>query len=220
MKSFLATLLLLATITASAQTGQPQPSGTITGIVTNNDGDPIEGATLCTSYTTATGWGTSCGGAQSGEGGKFEIHVPLGEIGVFAQKHEGGYWPVTDASPSHTKGIRKLTLTSDAPTAKVTLKIGPKPGELRFSVKDKTTGKAVEGFAVRWIGMDDAYMMSFDAPTNRADIPPNIDVIVEVHAKGYHRWFYIDPPTSQPTLRLAAGEVKELDVELEPEDKK
>jgi hypothetical protein len=51
MPTALVTLLLLAAITASAQTtqsviGQPQLGGTITGVVTNNNGDQIEGATL------------------------------------------------------------------------------------------------------------------------------------------------------------------------------
>ena len=51
--------------------------------MTNNVGDLIEGATLCTSLWNATGSSTSCGVAQSGKGGQFELHVSLGEIGVF-----------------------------------------------------------------------------------------------------------------------------------------
>jgi hypothetical protein len=220
MPSVLAAFLLLA-ITVAAQTTQPlseqaQPGGTITGTVTNDDGDPIEGATLCTTYWSATGSGTSCGGAQSGNGGNFEIHVPLGEVGVFAQKQEGGYWPATDAWSSHTKGVHKLTLTSDAPSAKVTLKIGPKPGELKFSVRDKSTGESIQGFRVRWIAMDSTQMMSMEIPGPTL-IPAEKDVIVVVQAQGYRRWFYINPANpSQPTVRLASGEVRELEVELEP----
>jgi len=202
---------------ASAQTAHGLPlDGTVTGIVTNDNDDAIEGASICIEVTDEHGGsGTTCGGNQTDAHGHFSIRVPLGKIGVYAQKQEGGYWPVTDASPSHTKGIRRLTLTSDAPTAKVTIKIGPKPGELKFSVKDRATGKPVEGFGVRWIGMDNAYMMSFAIPTPTL-IPSNVDVIVVIQAQGYRRWFYIDPSTAQPTLRLASGEVKELDVELEP----
>ena len=68
MPSILATLFLVAAITASAQStpdsssfnGQPL-DGTITGIVTNNDGDPIQGAGLCTEVSYDHGAGTSCG---------------------------------------------------------------------------------------------------------------------------------------------------------------
>lgn len=224
MQSFLASLLLVVAITASAQTGQPQPGGTITGVVTNNDGDPIEGATLCTSYTTATGSGTSCGGTQTDSHGQFQIHVPLGEVGVYAEKTTAGYWfPATDNGmppalenrmpPRKAAGIKTVTLTTDSPTAKVVVKIGPRPGELKFSVKDKATGKQVEHFGVRWIAMDNARMMSMEIPTPTF-IPPDVDVIVVIQAQGYRRWFYIDPSTSQPTLRLSSGEVKELEVEL------
>src|SRR5437588_4081650 len=224
MPSALATLLLLVSFVAAQTSPSPneqvQPGGTIRGIVTNNDGDPIERATLCTGYTTSNGSSTSCGGTETGKDGKFELHVPLGEIGVFAQKNEGGYWPVIEDNPLHSKGIHKVKLTTEAPTARVTLKIGPKPGELKFDVRDKATGKPVEGYGVRWIAMDNARMMSIDIPTPRTLIPPDIDVIVEVHAHGYRRWFYIDPSNlSQPTLRLASGQVRHLDVELEPEKK-
>jgi hypothetical protein len=222
MPSVLATLLLLATFTA-AQTAQSaneqQPGGTITGVVTNNDGDVIEGATLCTNYATANGSGTSCGGTESGKDGRFELHVPLNTTGVFAQKNEGGYWPVIEDSPLHSRGIHKLKLTTQAPTATVTLKIGPRPGELKFDVKDKATGEIVPTFSVRWIAFDNARMMSIDIPTAHTLIPPDIDVIVEVHTGGYRRWFYIDPSSSQPILRVSSGEEKHIDVELEPAEK-
>jgi len=231
MPSFLASLVLVVAIpiTAAAQTTQslseqPQPGGTITGIVTNNEGDPIEGATLCTNFATANGSGTSCGGTETGKDGKFELHVPLGEIGVFAEKRQGGYWPpaVENSYPRRHRaaGIKTVTLTADAPTATVTLKIGPKPSDLKFNVKDKSTGKPIEGFRVRWIAMDDARMMSIDIPTTQTLIPPGIDVIVAIQAQGYRRSFYVDPSTSQPIIRLASGEERQLDVELEPEEKK
>src|SRR5437588_7176945 len=105
MPSVLATLLLLVTFVAAQTSPSPneqvQPGGTITGVVTNNEGDLIEGATLCTSLWSATGSSTSCGGAQSGKGGQFELHVPLGEVGVFAEKQVGGYFPLMDNSPAH-----------------------------------------------------------------------------------------------------------------------
>jgi hypothetical protein len=69
--------------------------------------------------------------------------------------------------------------------------------------------------------MDDTRMYSNEGgPSTSVPIPPEIDVIVEVHAKGYHRWFYLDPATSQPTLRLGSSEERHLDVELEPIEKR
>jgi hypothetical protein len=177
---------------------------------------------ICTTYQNANQSGTACGSAESDKHGQFEIHVPLGEVGVFAEKQQGGYWSVVDLSPPpQRKGIHMLKLTREEPTARVTLKIGPRPGLLKFDVKDKSTGKPVTGFGVRWIGVDNTRMMSVEiSPQTQAFIPPAVDVIVEVHAKGYRRWFYLDPSTSQPILRLSSGEEKQLDVELEPTEAK
>ena len=229
MSSVLSTLLLLAAITASAQatqsvSGQPQLDGTITGIVTNDDGEPIQGASLCTEVTYEHGSGTSCGGTQTDAHGQFSIRLPLGEIGVYAQKTDGGYWPrsVELRMPKTGRmiGIKTVTLTREVPTATVKLKIGPRPAMLKFEVKDKSTGKPVESYHVRWIGVDNAMMNAFEGPASRdLAIPPGVDVIITIHATGYRRWFYLDPSTSQPTLRLASGEEKQLDVELEPEEK-
>ena len=197
--------------------------GTITGVVTNDDGEPIEGASLCTEVTYEHGSGSSCGGAQTDAHGQFSIRVPLRKIGVFAQKPDGGYWPsaieIRMPKTGPTTGIKTVTLTREVPTATVRLKIGPRPATLKLEVKDKATGKPVP-YNVRWIGVDNAMINAFERPTSgELAIPPGVDVILTIHAKGYRRWFYIDPSTSQPTLRLASGEVKELEVELEPEEK-
>ncbi len=225
MPSVLATLLLLAAVTASAQTGQPPLDGTITGVVTNNDGERIQGASLCTEVTYDHGSGTSCGGTQTDAQGRFSIHVPLGEVGVFAQKMEGGYWPASyemrTPSTGRTIGLKTVKLTREVPTATVKLKIGPRPVTLTFEVNNKATGNPVKAYNVRWIGVDNQMMNSTEGPgLGSLAIPPGVDVILTIQAKGYRRWFYIDPSTSQPILRLASGEVRQLDVELEPEEKK
>ena len=98
MPSLIALLILVSAVTSSAQTVQslsePTQPGRISGIVTNNDGDPIEGATVCTSFKTAPRGSSmsSCGLTQSDKDGRFEVHTPLGEVGVYAEKQEGGYW--------------------------------------------------------------------------------------------------------------------------------
>jgi hypothetical protein len=231
-RSTLAALLFGAAIAASAQTapgstavrGQPPLDGTITGVVVDNDSDPVDGASICTQVSYENGSGTSCGGTLTDAHGQFTVHVQLGEIGIYSEKIVGGFWPsmVGIRVPNgNVMGIKAVTLTREAPTAKVRLKIGPKPGELKFAVVDKSTGKPVEGFSVRCIGMDDTRTYSNEGgPSTSVPIPPGIDVIVEVHAKGFHRWFYLDPATSQPVLRLASSEERHLDVELEPEEKR
>src|SRR5438270_13805222 len=124
--------------------------------------------------TSAAGSGMSCGGRESGNDGKFELHVPLGEIGVFARKNESRYWPVIEDNPLHSKGIHKVKLTTEAPTATVTLKIGPKPGELKFDVRDKATGKPRRRL---W--------RALDRDGQRADDVDRCTHIPDIHSSGY-----------------------------------
>jgi hypothetical protein len=223
-------LLLLAPFTAPSQTvpgsrslsGEPQLPGTISGLVTNNDGEPVAGASLCTEFKNEHGASSSCGSPQTDQHGQFSMHVPLGEVGVYGSKPEDGYLPpAVIINPKGNMVGTTVQLTSDAPTAKVKLKIGPKPAVLTFDVKDKSTGKPVESFRVRWFGIENLGTMSPSekVPATRVPIPPNLDVIVVISAEGYRRFAYIDPSTSQPILRLASGEERQLDVELEPEEK-
>ena len=200
----------------------PQP-GTITGIVTNNDGELVEGASLCIEFKDEHGGASSsCGSAQTDQHGQFSMHVPLGEVGVYASKPEDGYLPpAVIINPKGNMVGTTVRLTSDKPIAKVKLKIGPKPAVLQVEVKDKSTGKPVESFRVRWFGIENLGTMSPSekVPATRVPIPPNLDVIVVISAEGYRRLAYIDPSTGQPILRLTSGEERELDVELEPEPK-
>jgi hypothetical protein len=227
MLSLVALLILFSAITGSAQTVQslsepPQP-GTITGIVTNNDGELVEGASLCIEFKDEHGGASSsCGSAQTDQRGQFSMHVPLGEVGVYASKPEDGYLPpAVIIDPKGSMAGTTVRLTSDKPTAKVKLKIGPKPAVLKIDVKDKATGKPVENFRARWFGIENLGTMSPSekVPATRVPIPPNLDVIVVISAEGYRHLAYVDPSTAQPILRLASGEERELDVELEPEPK-
>ena len=88
--------------------------------MTNNDGDPIEGGSLCTQVTYEHGQGSSCGEAQTDSHGQFQLRVPLGEIGVFAEKLDGGYWPPawensTPPRPHKAAGIKTVILTPESP---------------------------------------------------------------------------------------------------------
>ena len=48
-------------------------------------------------------------------------------------------------------------------------------------------------------------------------LPASSDLVVIVTAQGYKGWVYTDSDDqSRPVLRMAAGEQKELDIELQP----
>jgi hypothetical protein len=223
-----ATLLLLFTVLGQAQTGKDaQPQGSIAGTVTNDEGEPIGQASVCTRIPRRNGSSSSCGSVQTDQNGQFQLDgLPLGEIGVYGEKMRDGY--LVDAEASGTSfppsGVRKnsrmqtVVLTTDHSLAHVMLTLGPKPGELKLTVSDKLSGKRVQGFNVRWIALPDSRMFSFASGSayNPWLVPPDTDLIVEVSAVGYQNWFYLDPSNSEPILRLGSGEQKELIVELLP----
>src|SRR5258708_2566178 len=108
--SWLATglVLLLAPPVLCPQTG----NGRITGTVINSDGEPVSQAAICTTIRSSNGYSTSCNSAETDKDGRFELdHLPLGDIGVFADKPNAGYW-TDDLGKSQT-----ITLTSQEPLA-------------------------------------------------------------------------------------------------------
>jgi hypothetical protein len=137
----------------------------------------------------------------------------MAEVSVSADNTLAGYWANHEA--------QKVKLTPEEPFARVVLTVGPRPGELKLTVKEKTTGQFLQSFNLLWITVDATnWVISSDSTAGKPVlIPPDTDLIVEVSAAGYRKWSYLDPSNSQPILRLASGERKELTVELQPEVK-
>lgn len=185
--AFLATtLLVLFSLPAHAQSdNQPQAQGRIMGTVTNDQGEPIAEAAVCTAIGDSYSSRTACGDTHTDKNGKFELdHLPMGEVGVFAEKQQDGY--LTDRNMLK---LKRLRLTPEEPLARVVLNIGPKPAELKLTVDDKTTHKPMDAFFVRWITVDGnraaTWVKSGITLAQSTLIPSDTDVILEVSARGY-----------------------------------
>jgi hypothetical protein len=213
--SIASTILLLLTLVCYAQSGErTHGPGRITGTVLNENGRPIDHAFVCVSSSGSSH--TECS-VFTDPNGQFEIqHLPLGTSSVFATKEEDGY-----SAHSQAPG-QKITLTSQEPSANVTVRLAPKAGTLIGSVKDSLTGKPVDKISVIYVaengqgsGSAGVYAGEF-----RVNLPTTSAYLVFVSAPGYRTWFYTDPSDqSRVSLRLASGEQKSVDVELVPEPK-
>jgi hypothetical protein len=121
----------------------------------------------------------------------------MGEIVVEAIKPEDGY--VAFAGTSVKEDV---TLTRSQSSATVVLKLGPKPGVLLPSVKDKFTGKPVTEFDVSWEHSDKPNSSLSGGQTisqqdRRAIVPPEKYLVLTISARGYKKWVYHDrPPTA------------------------
>jgi Carboxypeptidase regulatory-like domain len=203
-------LLFLATLLCYAKSGKQTLSlGRISGIVLNEDGQPVTHASVCVSLAGSSM--TECR-VQTNETGQFEIeHMSMGTFHVFATKDEDGY------SGENQRGL-KVVLSTQDPGANITIKLDPKAGMLVGTVRDSLTAKPVHEIQVAYVstegkgnGSAGTYNGEF-----RVNVPTTSDYIIVVSAPGYKSWIYIDPTDQSPSLRLASREQKSLDIELVP----
>jgi len=215
-------LLLLSTFSAYSQVSQPsQAEGRVVGTVLDEQGQPINGAQVCTQVSLPSKINANCV-VRSDKTGQFQVkHLAMGTFGVYAEKREDGY-----AGSDQLGGIQTVTLTPDAPLAQVILKFALKSGILAPSVKDKVTGKPVCNFLIQWhaIPADSVSIAGgagFSQWTTRTSIPAEKDVFIdEVSARGYQKLLCTDPadPSKPLKVHLQHGEVKLLTFELEPDN--
>jgi hypothetical protein len=146
----------------------------------------------------------------------------MATFGVEAIKPEDGYIAFAGTSVKET-----VTLTPSRSSATVVLKLGPKPGVLLPSVKDKSTGKPIISYLFQWqiFNSQQPYVTHSGGQTirrvnERALVPPEKYLVLTISARGYKKWVYHDPsdPSRPAFIRLQPGEEMELLVELEPEE--
>jgi hypothetical protein len=226
MRPMLLTLLLLASLPTFPQTADSsQPEGTISGSVLDEHGQPFKGVTVCTYMIGAPSGSKEARGdcpVATDEAGQFLIdHMGMGTFGVEAIKPEDGYIAFAGTS------VKKMvTLTPSQSAATVALKLGPKPGVVLPSVKDKLTGQSIISFQLSWELVDannpnrrSSGGQDITIGIKRAIVPPEKDLLLTISAPGYKKWIYHDPsdPSRPSLIRFGPGEEKELLVELEPQ---
>lgn len=191
--------------------------GMIAGTVLDATGQVAEAARVCIS--------ASSGDSKSGVTTEFICPISADKYGQFQLEHLkiGAYTVFAQDAADHSsmaaeeKG-QKVTLTPTAPYAHVTLRL-KSGGILLGSVTDALSGKPVHQFRVQYQelnreGSGGAY--AYDGHF-RTLVPAASDLVVIVTAQGYKGWVYTDSDNqSRPVLRVAAGEQKELDIELQP----
>ncbi len=226
MRTMLLTLLLLASLPTFPQTADSsQPEGTISGSVLDEHGQPFKDVTVCSYMIGAPSGSKEARGdcpVTTDEAGQFRIdHMAMGTFGVEAIKPEDGYIAFAGTS------VKKMvTLTPSQSAATVALMLGPKPGVLLPSVKDKLTGQPIISFQLSWEIVDannpnrhSSGGQDITQGIKRAIVPPEKYLFLTISAAGYKKWISHDPadPSRPPLIRFRPGEEKELLVELEPE---
>jgi len=136
--------------------------------------------------------------------------LKLGTYGVFAINEAEGY-SIENQSPG-----QDVTVSSDQPWPSVTVRLHGRGGVLVGSITDKLTGRSIRG-SIQYMAVDmdcDSAASTLVEGKFNVTITPNCDVVVIAKAKGYKGWVFTDG--ARPTLRLARGERKEINIQLEP----
>lgn len=211
------TLLMFVGLLASAQ-NKPQSPGSsgIVGTVLNEEGQLVDHAKACVSFTTGSNSRTINCNVPTDKDGQFTIEgLKIGTYGVFAINEAEGY-SIDNQSPG-----QEVRITAEEPWQNVTVQLRARGGILVGSVRDKMNGRSVEAAWVEYIVIDNG-----GGGTTRTDgefqltVPTDCDLLILVHAKGYKGWLYNDASNpTRPIVRVASGEKKVLDVELEPSPK-
>ena len=189
--------------------------GGITGFVGTEDGQPANGAKVCTAIQSGNSRTIDCRWSV-GSDGHFTIdQVPVGSYQVFAINEGSGY-SIENQSPG-----QRVTITPNQRWQDITIRMCQPGGIVSGSVIDSLTGKPIRSAYVSYSGLDcDAaggtYRMNDSGAFDLA-VPPNCDLVIIATAHGYRGWVFADPSNpSRPALNLAAGQRKQLDIRLEP----
>jgi hypothetical protein len=218
-------LLAIALLLSGTFSAQGQESGSIRGIVVNEEGSPVRGATVYPSSTTdhRPMGGRLPPSARTDETGHFVIQgLQFDEYEVTAYNEDQDYpdlygtWLLFYKRPA-----KRVKLTSQEPTATVEIRLGPKTGVLVGTITDAITGAPLNACAgFKQISAAD-FNYAYPVKTNyRLLIPADADLTIKVWLDGYKPWYY--PGTDQKfagtSMRLRSGEEKMLDIQLQPDE--
>jgi hypothetical protein len=198
---------------AQADMSSPAEGG-ITGVIVTEDGQPATGATPCTLMRSGDNTGIVCRrSAAADTQGRFAIeHLKPGTYQVFAINEAEGY-SIDNQIPG-----QDVTISGNQLWPNLTVHMRSRGGILVGSITDKVTGKSIRA-QIEYLVIDN----DAGGGTQMADgnfqlvVPANSDVLVVAVAHGYRGWVYTDTASpSRPVLRLASGERKTMQIELEP----
>jgi len=221
MPSVFATLLLLAAIAGSHK-------GSIRGIVIDESGNPVHLAQVMARDLQPAPPGVvvvDIGAVpwfETDEAGRFVLKGLIGghRYKVYAKDERQGYADPT--IPTYNpKDEAVVVEASDAPRSSpdVRIQLGPKAVTLQYDLKDAVTGKTLTDYSITLTRIDTDYAFGGSVQGNKVLLPADADMRIKIEVKGYEPWYYPGQSTEEAAmpLRGLSGEVKHLDVLLQPE---
>lgn len=208
----------IAAICSAKRSGASSANGAIIGVILREDGTPAADFRVCTEvHLSQSGWEhiETCCPTRTDEKGHFIIaDLEPGTYGVLAENIAEGY-STLNQSPGQSVTLTKKHLRSN-----VSIQLRHKGAVLAAAITDKETGMVIPDVNFSYDGVDceagGNVLRDLDGKYY-LDIPTNCDVVIIARARGYKGWVYTDTKNpSHPLLRLAEGERKLIEIQLEP----
>ena len=193
-------------------------SGEVSGVVLNEDGQPAVDFQVCTQvHAKQSGFEQTqtCCSAKTNSEGRFTItNLKPGTYELLATNDAEGY-SIGNQSPGQAVAVpEKHSQTS------VTIRLRNKGPVVVAHIIDKDTGKPLDNAQLQYSGVDceaGGDVLRGVQGQYALPIPTDCDVTLIARATGYRGWVYTDSSNSlRPVLRLAAGQRKLLEIQLEP----
>jgi hypothetical protein len=195
-----------------------QDAGVVKGVVTDENNKPIAHMRVHLAEDKAVVGHRILRIFETNTQGEFEITgVAWGHYYVVTEKEAAGY-PDTELAFYSNLSVPKVEVSPNVPTSEVKLRLGPKAAVLAVkSVADASTALAVHSASVTLRRADNPQFSITTSAGGAILIPAATDVTVEVTAPGYQKWTWAADDGSSEKLRLASGESRTLEVQLQPE---
>jgi Prealbumin-like fold domain len=217
-KTALVLLVFCGVLSFGAKRKDSTHNSQVSGVVLTEEGLPAADFQVCTQvHANQSGFEqtVTCCVARTNSEGRFTItDLKPGTYELLATNDAEGY-SIGNQLPG------QVVVIDDKPSRpSVTIRLRNKGPVVVAHIIDKSSGKPLDDAQLQYSGVDcDAggdVLRGFQGQYS-LPIPSDCDVMLIARAKGYRGWVYTDDhSSSRPVLRLAAGQRKLLDIQLEP----
>ena len=191
-------------------------SGSISGVVLNNDGISVFGAKVAAVPSGLAFHAVRY--VETDSAGHFLIdHLPWGDYSIHTRKDSERY---ADSGQMFYNGKMppRVTLSASTPSVTLTLRLGLKAAVIQGTVTNAATGRPVTtaSVTITYLSAPYASLGKTLHPEFSILIPSNVKLSMEVQAEGYVPWRYPGYNKTDDALLEQADETRDIQIRLIP----
>lgn len=194
-----------------------QPSGRIRGVVSDEKGRPVAGATVYATQVDGTDGNEKS--AHSNEKGSFIIiGLKWGKYLVTAEKIDAGYPRTPSKFYGNYKAVRIQEISVRKPAASIEIIFRGKVPAMTGTVIDEEASVPIPAtFLFRYATDPSNVMVAETQPNYHILLPANIRLTLEVSSLNHRTWYYpgTNDAAKKTTFQLSHGQEFKLNIRLD-----